>query len=79
MVIEGNMFQFYVSPYFLRLGFDGELIEDGRETSKFDPSTSACACARVCVRVCVHVCELCRYPCAGSLLPLFHFLCQRIF
>ena len=37
--IEGNEFKFFVKPYFLRLYFPAEIIEDGRETATYDIST----------------------------------------
>eukprot|EP00043_Microstomoeca_roanoka_P018334 m.195463 g.195463 ORF g.195463 m.195463 type:complete len:602 (-) comp16803_c0_seq1:301-2106(-) len=35
-LVEGNLFQFHVAPYFLRLTFDGELIEDERAKAQYD-------------------------------------------
>jgi len=39
LYIENNEFKFYVKPYFLRLYFPGEVIEDGREKAEYDVST----------------------------------------
>eukprot|EP01147_Barroeca_monosierra_P008752 gene8752-1135_t len=39
-VIDGPTFRFHVSPYFLRLCFDEDLIEDGREKAQYDVDTS---------------------------------------
>lgn len=36
--IDGKDFKLYVKPYFLRLTFPGDLVEDGRETAKYDIS-----------------------------------------
>lgn len=37
--IESNEFKFYVKPYFLRLYFPGDIIEDGREKAEYDVNT----------------------------------------
>jgi len=37
--IENNEFKFYVKPYFLRLYFPCDVIEDGRESAEYDIST----------------------------------------
>lgn len=37
--IEKGTFKFYGKPYFLRLEFQKELVEDGREKSTYDIST----------------------------------------
>mmetsp|Transcript_23702 Transcript_23702/g.49637 ORF Transcript_23702/g.49637 Transcript_23702/m.49637 type:complete len:464 (+) Transcript_23702:282-1673(+) len=34
--IEGNIFKFYLKPYFLRLTFGEQLLEDGRERAEYD-------------------------------------------
>ncbi|ESO07604.1 hypothetical protein HELRODRAFT_190991, partial [Helobdella robusta] len=34
--IDGHEFKFYCKPYYLRLNFSHELIEDGRETAAYD-------------------------------------------
>lgn len=37
--VNGTEFSFHAQPYFLRLTLPKELIEDGRETSKYDISS----------------------------------------
>eukprot|EP00730_Choanoeca_flexa_P017763 TRINITY_DN8587_c0_g1_i1.p1 TRINITY_DN8587_c0_g1~~TRINITY_DN8587_c0_g1_i1.p1 ORF type:complete len:540 (+),score=128.64 TRINITY_DN8587_c0_g1_i1:95-1714(+) len=34
--IDAQQFKFYVKPYFLRLTFESELVEDGREAAQYD-------------------------------------------
>ncbi|XP_047440177.1 protein SHQ1 homolog [Mugil cephalus] len=36
LFIDGTDFKFYAKPYFLRLTLPGRIVEDGRETAKFD-------------------------------------------
>lgn len=35
MVVEGNIFVFYLSPYYLRLAFPHEVVDDERATAKY--------------------------------------------
>ncbi|TNN45591.1 Protein SHQ1 [Liparis tanakae] len=34
--VDGEDFKFFAKPYFLRLSLPGRIVEDGRETAKFD-------------------------------------------
>uniref|UniRef100_G3PDD2 Protein SHQ1 homolog n=1 Tax=Gasterosteus aculeatus TaxID=69293 RepID=G3PDD2_GASAC len=36
LYIDGTDFKFFAKPYFLRLSLPGRIVEDGRETAKFD-------------------------------------------
>jgi protein SHQ1 len=37
--LDAHQFKFFVKPYFLRLTFEQELVEDGRETAQYDIET----------------------------------------
>ena len=34
--LDAHQFKFFVKPYFLRLTFEKELVEDGRESAHYD-------------------------------------------
>ncbi|KAK2157619.1 hypothetical protein LSH36_188g09071 [Paralvinella palmiformis] len=34
--VDGTEFKFYSKPYYLRLNLPGEVVEDGRESAKYD-------------------------------------------
>ncbi|XP_077978268.1 protein SHQ1 homolog [Glandiceps talaboti] len=37
--VDGDEFRFYSSPYYLRLSLPGRIVEDGRESAKYDTNT----------------------------------------
>lgn len=37
--MDGNLFSLHINPYFLRLNFTHDLIEDDASSAQYDPST----------------------------------------